>query len=85
MIKTGQQATTESAIELPSVAFASGLVTLKAPISNAAAIEIGQASVTTGTGFILDPGDSVQISVLNLSAVYLIGANTTDKITWIGF
>lgn len=85
MIKTGQQATTASAVDLPNVAFATGLVTLKAPSTNAAPIEIGQAGVTTGTGFILEPNDSVQVSVLNLSAIYLIGTNTTDKITWIGF
>lgn len=83
-IKTGQQATTASAVDLPSVAFASGLVTLKAPKGNAAAIDIGGAGVTLGNGFTLDPGDSVTVNVLNLSFLYVVGANTTDKITWIG-
>lgn len=83
-IKTGQQATTASAVDLPSVAFASGLVTLKAPKGNAAAIDIGGSGVTLGNGFTLDPGDSVTVNVLNLNVLYLVGANTTDKITWIG-
>lgn len=84
-IKTGQQATTVGGVALPSVAFASGLVTLKAPKGNAAAIDIGgSAGVTLGTGFQLDPGDSVTVNVLNLSVLFIVGANTSDKITWIG-
>jgi len=84
-IKTGQQATTASSVALPNVAFASGLVTLKAPKSNAAALDIGgSAGVTLGNGFQLDPGDSVTVNVLNLNVLFIVGANTSDKITWIG-
>ena len=83
-VKTGQQATTTSAAALPNVSFLAGPATLKAPKSNAATIEIGVVDETTGTGFILDPGDIIQIPVTNLSALYLIGANTSDKLTWIG-
>lgn len=85
MPKTGQQTTTTAAVVLPSVLFGSGPVILKAPKANAASIEIGAAGVTTATGFVLDPGDSVSLSIDNLSHLYLIGANTSDKITWIGF
>lgn len=83
-IKTGQQATTTSAAPLPAASITSGPVTLKAPSSNAAPIEIGGSGVTVGTGFVMNPGDLVQVSVQNLSNLYLIGANTSDKITWIG-
>lgn len=83
-IKTGQQATTTAAVPLPNVLFVAGPATLKAPKANAASVEIGVAGVTTGTGFVLDPGDIIQIPVANLDALYLIGANTSDKITWIG-
>lgn len=84
MLTTGQQATTTAAVVLPAASFASGPVTFKAPKANAAAIEIGKSGVTVGTGFVLDPGDSVTLNIGNLSQVYLIGANTTDKLTWIG-
>ena len=85
MGKTGQQATTTNAVALPSAAFTGGPVTLHAPKANAAAIEIGASGVTTGSGFVLDPGDSVTLGVQNLNQLYLIGANTTDHVTWIGF
>lgn len=84
MLTTGQQATTTSAVILPAASFAAGPVTLKAPKANAAAIEIGKSGVALGKGFVLDPGDSVTLNIQNLNQVYLIGANTTDKITWIG-
>lgn len=84
MLSTGQQTTTTAAAVLPAAIFAAGPVTLKAPKANAAAIEIGKSGVTVGTGFVLDPGDSVTLNIGNLSQVYVIGANTTDKLTWIG-
>ncbi len=83
-IKTGQQATTTSAVALPAGTFTRGPVVFKAPKGNAAAIEIGASGVTTGTGFVLDPGDSVSLNVESLASIYLIGANTTDHLTWIG-
>ena len=83
-IKAGQQATTLAAVALPSATFSSGPVTLKAPGANAAPILIGPPDVTAGTGFVMQPGDSVSIPVSNLNQVCLLGANTTDKITWIG-
>jgi len=83
-VKTGQQATTTSAAPLPSVSFVAGPATLKAPKGNAATIEVGIVGETVGNGFILDPGDIIQLPVTNLSQLYLIGANTSDKLTWIG-
>lgn len=83
-VKTGQQATTTAAAPLPNVSFVAGPATLKAPKGNAATIEIGVSGETVGNGFILDPGDIIQLPVSNLQALYLIGANTSDKITWIG-
>lgn len=83
--KTGQQATTTSAAALPNVAFSVGPVLLKAPKGNAAAIEIGALGETAGTGFVLDPGDIVQLALSNMNQLYLVGANTTDHLTWIGF
>lgn len=83
-IKTGQQATTTAAVDLPSVSFVAGPATLKAAKANAAPIEVGVLGETVGTGFILDPGDIIQLPVANLGQLYLIGANTSDKLTWIG-
>jgi len=85
MIKTGQKTTTALAVQLPSVSFATGLVSIKAPSDNQAALAIGSSGVNLLTGFLLYPGESVEVSVLNLNSLYLIGNNGTDKITWIGF
>ena len=84
MLTTGQQATTTGAVVLPSAIITNGPVTFKAPKANASPIMIGKSGVTTGTGFALDPGDIIKLNIGNLNQVYLIGANTTDKITWIG-
>jgi hypothetical protein len=83
-IVTGQQATTAGAVRLPSSATPSQ-VTFTAPSSNAATLAIGPAGVTLATGYPLAPGQSVTLPISNTNALYLIGANTTDKITWIGF
>lgn len=83
--KTGHQATTTSAVVLPSAAFSAGPVTLKAPSTNAGPIEIGASGVVVGKGFILEPSDSVTLAATNLNQIYLVGSNTTDVITWIGF
>lgn len=84
-IKTGQQATTTGAVPLPSVTFSSGPVTIKAPKANTNPVEIGGSTVTVGTGYVLDPGESIQLGITNLDVLYLIGAGTSDHVTWIGF
>ena len=83
-IISGAQATTASAVALPSYALTSQ-VTLKAPKANAASVEIGVAGLTTGTGFVLDPGDQITLHITNLNLLEMIGANTTDHLTWIGY
>lgn len=83
--KAGQQTVTTSAAALPQVSFTAGPVTLKAPKANAAAIEIGPTGETASTGFVMDPGDQVTLACANLAALSVVGANTSDKITWIGF
>lgn len=84
VVKANAQATTTDAVALPSTIFASRVV-LKAPLANAAPVAIGPAGVKLNTGFILDPGDQVTLSIPDLKQIYLVGANTTDTLTWIGF
>ena len=78
------QATTTAAVRLAAFTLTTQ-VTLHAPSSNTAAIAIGPSGVSLAVGFILDPGESVTLPISNTNLLYLIGANTTDKLTWIGF
>ncbi len=81
---SGQRTTTAAAVVLPTQA-ASSRIILTAPSTNVAAVDLGPAGVTTGTGYQLLPGQSVTLPLPNLNLLYLVGANTSDKITWIGF
>lgn len=82
--KTGQQTTTASLVQLPSVTF-TRQVTLTAPSTNTQALAIGPAGTTLSTGYRLTPGASVMLPISNLNQLYLIGANTSDVLTWIGY
>lgn len=81
----GSQLVTAAAVRLPSQAVVQR-VTLSAPTTNIAPIELGASGVSVSTGFALNPGQQVTLPYSgNLSSLYIIGANTVDKITWIGF
>ena len=83
-VVTGQQATTAAAVQLASNKVAHQ-VTLTARAGNAATLAIGGAGVTLATGYPLAPGASVTLSVANTNLLYLIGANTTDHLDFIGY
>lgn len=59
-------------------------VTVKALIANTGLIFVGDASVSSTTGFQLSPGDSVTLDVANLATVNLDSAVNGEGVTYIG-
>lgn len=82
-IISGQQATTTSAVALPSQALTNGIV-ITALANNVGTIYVGPAGVSNTTGYPLAPGASISYGVTNLSAISIIGINTTDKVAYTG-
>jgi hypothetical protein len=77
------QTATLSAVALP-VAYTSNGVVLKADYANTGTIYIGPAGVTTATGYPLKAGEAISYGIGNLSAIYMIGTNTTDTLHFTG-
>lgn len=82
-IYSNQQTTTLTAVALPWQALINGIV-LTAKPSNTGTVYIGPVGVTSATGYPLVPGQSISYAVTNLSAIYIIGTNTTDVIAFTG-
>lgn len=78
------QSTTAAAVRLPAFPITTQ-VTIHALKTNTNPVTLGNAGVTNGVGFILDPDDSITLPLSNLNLLYLIGAGTADKISWIAF
>lgn len=78
------QATTTGAVRLPAFPITTQ-VTIHALKTNTNQVTLGNVGVTQGVGFILDPDDSITLPISNLNLLYLIGAGTADKISWIAF
>lgn len=78
------QATTTAAVRLPAFAITTQ-VTIHALKTNTNEVTLGNAGVTQGVGYVLDPDDSITLPIQNLNMLYLIGAGTADKISWIAF
>lgn len=80
-------ATAASVTGSVSTPLVNGIV-IKAKSSNAGPVVIGAAGVTavvngSGTGYILEAGDSVFLAVVDLAAVYAIGT-AGDVISFLG-
>ena len=77
--------------QMPVLATASGLpnipvkaVTLRADPANLINIMVGDSTVTTTTGFILEPGDAVSLNISNLNAIFVVASTTGAALTWLG-
>jgi len=63
------------------------MVTIKADRSNTDAVYIGfDDQVNTATGFALDPGESIDIVIDDLSKVYVMSPSVAQKVyvMWVG-
>jgi hypothetical protein len=92
--KTGQVVVTGTAQALSPTSLNETAFTLKAAVTNAHPVYVGSATVTAGTGFRLDPGDSIsveknsqlgrpsyQVGVADFSVV----GTTPDVVSWLTF
>lgn len=83
-LTASQQTTTAAAVRMATFALTTQ-VTLHANKANAADVAVGPSGVSLTTGYLLSPGESVTLPIQNVNLLYLIGANTSDKVSWIGF
>lgn len=82
VLRAGQTAVTASAAALASSTIVMQVI-VKASPDNAIPVYLGPSTVTTSTGFRLDPGESVTLEVVNLSAIYLIASTTGASVSWV--
>lgn len=82
-IYSAAQTSSLSGAALPSQALVNGVI-LTANAVNTGAIYIGPAGVTAANGYPLAAGQSVSYAVQNLSAISMIGVNTTDVLNFTG-
>lgn len=99
LIKSGQQAVAAAgtAEALTATAIDARKLRLKAPTSNTGNVFIGDSTVDSATGFIMEPGDGVNVSDLlgsdygsryaesvsfDLSKVYVDAANNGDLVSF---
>lgn len=83
LIKSNSQTVTLSAAALTPLALSNG-ITLKADYANTGIISVGGPDVTTATGYPLKAGEPISYGVCDLSAIFIIGTNTTDKLWFTG-
>jgi hypothetical protein len=81
----GQTTVGETAVVLASSATLTQGVTIKSKASNTGKIYVGNSdSVTSSTGHILSPGDSVFVACNDLALLYLISDTASQSVTYIG-
>jgi|SRR6185295_6893839 len=80
---TNQQTSNTSRVQLSasSTVPKSGII-VKALSTNTASVFVGDSTVTTALGYELTPGESVSFAPTNLTTLYVIGSNNTDKVCW---
>lgn len=71
-----------TAVQLGAAAAKAG-VAIKAHNANTLAVYLGDASVTTSTGWQLGPGESIVLPLTNANLLYIIAADDTQTISWI--
>lgn len=82
-VYSGQRTLTTTAAALPSQVLSVGIVITAQP-ANTGTVYVGPTGVTSATGYPLVAGQSISYSVSNLSAVFVIGTNTSDTIAFTG-
>jgi hypothetical protein len=82
LIYSGQVTVTTSAAALPNYAL-TRTIQITAASTNSGKVYIGASGVTSSTGYVLSAGGSVSLTVSNSNVIYVLGANTSDTISWI--
>lgn len=60
-----------------------GKLAIRADSGNAGSIYVGDSGVSSSNGFVLDPGESVSISVADVSTIYIDADNNGDGVSWL--
>jgi len=87
-ITTGQEtvSTAGTAVQLnggSSLSVPSGSsVSLSAPAGNTGAVYVGDSAVSASNGYALNPGDSTQTAIDDVSSLYIDADNSGDSITY---
>lgn len=82
-VNVGQTTSNTTAAQLNSGSIASiNGILVQALSTNSASVFIGGSSVTTSTGFELQAGQAVPFTCSNITSLYVVGANTSDKVCW---
>ena len=87
-ITTGQETVSKAgtAIQLnggSSLSVPSGSsVSLSAPAGNTGAVYVGDSAVSASNGYALNPGDSTQTAIDDVSSLYIDADNSGDSITY---
>jgi len=82
-VVSGQQTATTTATALASHAL-NDSVTLSAPSTNAAIVYVGTAGVTGSTGFALNAGQSINLTIPNTNLLYIIAPTGSPVVTYLG-
>jgi hypothetical protein len=81
-VATGQFTLAGGSAEDAGIGAAGDAVLIKARQANVASVEVGTGSFTAGSGYVLDPGEFVSMSILNPRKLRFRGT-AGDKITWL--
>lgn len=82
-VNVGQQTSNTTAVQISSSSTPSTNGILVQGLSaNTASVYVGGSGVTTATGFELQPGQAAPFTCSNITALYVIGSNSTDKVCW---
>jgi hypothetical protein len=66
-----------------SQALTEGIVTVKAKHANTGWIYVGKNPVTSSTGFVLDAGEQVTLTVDNINDVYIDSSVDVEGVSWL--
>jgi len=79
-VLSGQQAVTGSAVALATNTARAACV--KALVSNSINVFVGPTGITTSTGYLLAPGESVCFPVTNTNLLFVIASTTGASVSW---
>ena len=79
-VLSGQQSVTGSAVALATNTARAACV--KALVSNSINVFVGPTGITTSTGYLLAPGESVCFPVTNTNLLFVIASTTGASVSW---
>jgi hypothetical protein len=80
-VLSGQQAVTGSAVALATHTARAACV--KALVGNSINVFVGPTGITTSTGYLLAPGESLCLPVTNTNLLFVIASTTGASVSWL--